>query len=173
MHNRIDRQIRALALARQCAAHGARVRTISRLTGMNPRDLLRLLFPDRQRVPRGRSSAGAARTSRPFEVEAEVMQHPDVCEVAAVGAPSELSEDEVLVAVASMRGRTIDAAVLIAFLRECMARFMAPRYVRLMEELPKTPTAKVRKHKLREQGVTVDTWAREKAGIRVTMNRDG
>ena len=55
MHNRVDRQIRALALARECAAHGARVRTISRLTGMNPRDLLRLLFPDRQRVPRGRS----------------------------------------------------------------------------------------------------------------------
>jgi hypothetical protein len=55
VQNRVDRQILALALARECAAHGARVRTISHLTGMNPRDLLRLLFPDRQRVPRGRS----------------------------------------------------------------------------------------------------------------------
>jgi len=42
MQSRVDRQIRALALAQQCAAHGARVRTISRITGMNPRDLLRL-----------------------------------------------------------------------------------------------------------------------------------
>jgi hypothetical protein len=51
MQSRVDRQIRALALAQQCAAHGARVRTISRITGMNPRDLLRLLFPERQSVP--------------------------------------------------------------------------------------------------------------------------
>ena len=55
MQSRVDRQIRALALAKQCAAHGARVRTISHLSGLNPRDLLRLLFPDRQAVPRGRS----------------------------------------------------------------------------------------------------------------------
>jgi hypothetical protein len=55
MRSRVDRQIRALSLARDCAAHGARVRTISHLTGLNPRDVLRLLFPDRQRVPRGRS----------------------------------------------------------------------------------------------------------------------
>jgi hypothetical protein len=55
MQSRVDRQIRALSLARDCAAHGARVRTISHLTGLNPRDVLRLLFPDRQRVPRGRS----------------------------------------------------------------------------------------------------------------------
>jgi len=45
MQSRVDRQIRALALAQQCAAHGARVRTISRITGMNPRDLLRLRQP--------------------------------------------------------------------------------------------------------------------------------
>ena len=55
MQSRVDRQIAALALARECAAHGARVRTISRITGMNPNELLRLLFPDRRAVPRGRS----------------------------------------------------------------------------------------------------------------------
>jgi len=55
MQSRVDRQIRALALAKACAANGARVRTISRITGLLPRDLLHLLFPDRQAVPRGRS----------------------------------------------------------------------------------------------------------------------
>jgi flagellar transcriptional activator FlhC len=55
VQSRVDRQIRALALAKQCAAHGARVRTISHLSGLNPRDVLRLLFPDRLAVPRGRS----------------------------------------------------------------------------------------------------------------------
>jgi len=55
MQSRVDQQIHALTLAKGCAAHGARVRTISHLTGMNARDVLRLLFPDRQSVPRGRS----------------------------------------------------------------------------------------------------------------------
>lgn len=55
MQSRVDQQIRALTLAKGCAALGARVRTISHLTGMNPRDVLRLLFADRrQSVPRGR-----------------------------------------------------------------------------------------------------------------------
>ena len=54
MQTRVDRQLRALTLAKECAALGARVRTISHVSGMNPRDLLRLLFPDRQAVPRGR-----------------------------------------------------------------------------------------------------------------------
>ena len=51
---RVDRQLRALQLAKDCAALGARVRTISHLTGLPPRELLRLLFPDRENVPRGR-----------------------------------------------------------------------------------------------------------------------
>ena len=55
MQSRVDRQLRALALAKACAACGARVRTITHLTGLPPREVLRLLFPDRQAVPRGRS----------------------------------------------------------------------------------------------------------------------
>lgn len=51
---RVDRQLRALQLAKDCAALGARVRTIGHLTGLPPRELLRLLFPDREHVPRGR-----------------------------------------------------------------------------------------------------------------------
>ena len=52
-----------------------------------------------------------------------------------------------------------------------MAHFMVPRYVRVLPELPKTPSAKVLKHELRAQGVTADTWDREAAGIRIKMDR--
>jgi len=48
---------------------------------------------------------------------------------------------------------------------------MVPRYVRVLPELPKTPTAKVLKHELRAQGVTADTWDREAAGIQVKADR--
>ena len=52
-----------------------------------------------------------------------------------------------------------------------MAHFMVPRYVRIVPELPKTPTQKVQKNLLRDEGVTADTWDREAAGIRVRRER--
>ena len=54
MESRVDRQLRALRLAKACAAHGARVRTICHLTGIPPRQVLRLFFENRSVVPRGR-----------------------------------------------------------------------------------------------------------------------
>jgi crotonobetaine/carnitine-CoA ligase len=96
-----------------------------------------------------------------FEVESVVNEHPAVRECAAVPAPSEHGEDEVMVVLAAKLGQTIAPPELLEFLAPRMARFMLPRYVRIMDELPKTPTAKVQKAELRAQGVTADTWDRE------------
>ncbi len=101
-----------------------------------------------------------------FEVETEVCAHPDVREAAAIGVPSELSEDEVMIVVAAVPGRSIDPMGLANFLIERMPYFMVPRYIRVVDELPKTPSAKVLKADLRAQGVTGDTWDREAAGLR-------
>jgi len=100
-----------------------------------------------------------------FEVEAEVTSHPQVQEAAAVAVPSELGEDEVLVAIVAQPGTRPDPAELIAYLVPRMPHFMIPRYVRVIDELPKTPTQKVQKHLIRSEGVTADTWDRERAGI--------
>jgi carnitine-CoA ligase len=101
-----------------------------------------------------------------FEVEAEVCAHPDVREAAAIAVPSELSEDEVMIVVAAVPGRSIDHVSLSTFLMQRMPYFMVPRYIRVLDELPKTPSAKVLKTELRKQGVTSDTWDREAAGLR-------
>lgn len=106
-----------------------------------------------------------------FEVEADVCAHPAVREAAAVAVPSDLGEDDVLVCVAPVAGHTIDPADLIAFLKDRMAYFMVPRYVRILTDLPKTPSAKVLKHELRAEGITPDTWDREAAGIRIKGER--
>lgn len=106
-----------------------------------------------------------------LEVEAEVQAHPDVREAAAIAVPSVHGEDEVLVCVAPQPGRRIDPPDLIAFLKPRMAYFMIPRYVRILPELPKTPTTKVMKHELRAEGITQDTWDREAAGIVVKGER--
>lgn len=105
-----------------------------------------------------------------FEVEAEVNAHPDVAETAAVPVPSSYNEDEVLIVVVPTQGRSIDPRALFDHLRGRMAHFMLPRFIRIIDDLPKTPTQKVQKHILRDVGVTDDTWDREKAGI--TIKRD-
>ena len=108
-----------------------------------------------------------------FEVENEVKAHEDVGEVAAIAVPSEWGEDEVMIVVESAEGRQVDPEQLFRFLEPRMAHFMLPRYIRIVDELPKTPTQKVRKHVLKTDGVTAETWDREAAGIKVTGDRIG
>lgn len=103
-----------------------------------------------------------------MEVEAEIMAHPHVREAAVVAVPSDVSEDEVLAVISPVPGSTVDPEALIRFLEPRMAYYMVPRYLRWLDELPKTPTAKIQKAVLREQGVTPDTWDRVAAGITVT-----
>lgn len=108
-----------------------------------------------------------------FEVESEVLSHPAVREAAAVAVKSDIAEDEVMAVVALKDQASFDPAELIEFLRPRMAHFMIPRYVRVVDALPRTPTAKVEKVKLREQGVTADTWDRDAAGIVVKREKVG
>lgn len=108
-----------------------------------------------------------------FEVENEVTAFEPVREAAAIPVPSELGEDEVMVVVAPVEGKSLEPSALFEFLRSRMAHFMLPRFIRIVDELPKTPTQKVRKHLLKDHGVTPDTWDREAAGIRVKRERIG
>lgn len=100
-----------------------------------------------------------------FEVEAEVVAYPDVREAAAYAVPSDLGEDDVMISVAPVAGKDIDHTSLMNFLGDRMPYFMVPRYIRVLDELPKTPSSKVMKHVLRSEGVTPDTWDREQHNI--------
>jgi crotonobetaine/carnitine-CoA ligase len=92
-----------------------------------------------------------------FEVERAVQQHPDVQECAAFPVKSEATEDDVMIAVVPKPGATIEAAELLGFCGSTMPRFAVPRFVRIVQALPKTPTGRVQKHLLRSEGVTPDT----------------
>lgn len=105
------------------------------------------------------------------EVEAAVLRHPDVAEAVAVGVPSEFTEEEILIAVVANPDTRIDPRQLTLWLTEQLAYFMVPRYVRLVDAIPKTETNKPRKVLLRQQGVTADSWDREAAGIHLKRER--
>ena len=100
-----------------------------------------------------------------FEVEKGVRTHEAVLECAAVAVKSNMGEDEVMVCLTLKPGRELSPEELIAHCAEQMAYFMVPRYLRFMDALPKTPTERVQKVLLRNQGVTEDTWDRERAGL--------
>jgi crotonobetaine/carnitine-CoA ligase len=102
-----------------------------------------------------------------FEVERGVQRHPDVLECAAYAVPAELSEDEVMIAVVPREGHTVDPAAVMAFCIDELPRFMVPRYLRVMDALPKTPSQRIEKYRLRDDGITPDTFDREAAGLAV------
>lgn len=102
-----------------------------------------------------------------YEIEVELLSHPAVREAAAIPVPSEFSEDEVLVVLSPAKGALIEPEEIIRHLQPRVAHHMIPRYVRIIDELPKTPTAKVEKHVLRAEGITAETWDRERAGISI------
>jgi crotonobetaine/carnitine-CoA ligase len=102
-----------------------------------------------------------------FEVESEATLHPAVREAAAIPVASEFGEDEVMLVVAAVAGANIDPLELLQFMEPRMAHFMLPRYIRIIDSLPKTPTNKIEKHRLRSEGVTVDTWDREAHAVSV------
>jgi len=98
-----------------------------------------------------------------MEVEAAVNDHPAVLESAAIAVPYEWGEDEVKVVVVRKPGASLTHEELAGFLVQTMPRFMVPRYIEFVDQLPKTPTEKVRKVELREIGVNEKTWDRQAA----------
>jgi len=99
-----------------------------------------------------------------FEVEQVINTHPKVQESAVFAILSELGEDDVKVAVVLRKCEQMKHEELISFCEDRMAYFAIPRYVEFKESLPKSPTLRVEKYKLRDEGITSDTWDREKAG---------
>ncbi len=91
---------------------------------------------------RGENISGA-------ELDRVIGGHPGVLEAAAIPVPSELGEDEILVAVVARPGASPTAEEIAAWCRERLAPIKVPRYVAFVETLPKTPTHRVEKYKLR------------------------
>jgi len=84
----------------------------------------------------------------PAEVEEALVRHPSVLEAAVVGVPSELSEEEVKAFVVPAPGADLDFAALRAHAATLLASYKVPRYWQAVADLPRTPTARVAKHKL-------------------------
>jgi carnitine-CoA ligase len=68
-------------------------------------------------------------------------------------------------------GQTLEPRALVEHLITRMAHFMVPRYVRIVDALPKTPTQKIQKAQLRAEGLAEGTWDREAAGLQLRRTK--
>jgi hypothetical protein len=79
----------------------------------------------------------------PREVEDVLYAHPAVAEAAVVGVRDPLMGEDVLAFVALKTGATADAAALIGFCQERLAKYKCPKQVRFVDALPKSPIGKI------------------------------
>ncbi len=91
---------------------------------------------------RGENIAGA-------ELDRIIGEHPDVAEAAAIGVPSELGEEEILVVVVPRRPSGVEPRALIEWCRGRLAAMKVPRFVVIADSLPHTPSHRVAKHLLK------------------------
>jgi crotonobetaine/carnitine-CoA ligase len=89
-----------------------------------------------------------------YEVEQVLLSHPAVAEAAVFPVRSELAEDEVMAALVARPGAVLDVAAVWSFCEGRLPYFAVPRYLDVVQGLPRTENGKVQKYKLREQGVS-------------------
>lgn len=94
----------------------------------------------------------------PSFIEEAALTHPGIVEAAAIGVPADDGvEEEVLLCVVASEGVELDLAEVASFLGLALPPYLVPRWLRAHDELPKTPTTRVRKFELRQLG-TAGAW---------------
>lgn len=102
----------------------------------------------------------AGRNISTMEVESVVRKHSAVADVAAFGIPSQeiASEDELKINVVLKDEKQVSYEDLAEFINNNAPYYFVPRYMEFVTQLPYTPTNKVQKFVLREQGVSDQCW---------------
>lgn len=113
-----------------------------------------LFFASRSREVIRRRGENIAAT----DVEHAVDASPEVRESAAVGVPSELSDDDIKIFVVPQAGSPVTPANVVEHCTQTLPRYMVPRYVEMVTDLPKTPTEKIERSKLAALPLTAGTW---------------
>ncbi|MES2563080.1 MAG: AMP-binding protein, partial [Pseudomonadota bacterium] len=92
------------------------------------------------------------------EVERSVSSHPAIAECVVLAHPAGRNEDDIRLVAVLKEGAELAPAELHAWLQARLPKFMVPRYIELVDALPRTGTNKVQKQKLVQQGLGAGVW---------------
>jgi crotonobetaine/carnitine-CoA ligase len=106
-----------------------------------------------------------------IELEQAILKHPGITNVAVHAVPSELSEDDIKACIVPAPDAELDPKELFAFFKASVPYYAVPRYVELLDQLPANVNGRVQKFKLRERGVTPETWDFESLGLRIERDQ--
>ncbi len=91
----------------------------------------------------------------PPEIEEYLCHHPAVAEVAVVGVPDKVYGEAVSAWIVPKNSHKVTADDIRTFCSGQIAHFKVPKYVEVVDHLPRTVTGKITKHVLREQGIAL------------------
>ena len=108
-----------------------------------------------------------------YSVERVIDKHEKVLESAAYGIKShqvegeDYAEDELMVAVVLKPGEVLTPVELLDFIQDKLADFQIPRFIDIIEELPKSKVHRIMRRYLKDKGLTPTTYDREKEGYKI------
>lgn len=106
-----------------------------------------------------------------MELEEALRKHDGIAQVAVHAVPSALIEDDIKACIVPKADAKLTPEALFAFFKESLPYFAIPRYVELLDELPANAVGRVQKFRLRERGVTPETWDLEALGLVVERSQ--
>jgi len=108
-----------------------------------------------------------------YSVERSINKHEKVLESAAYGIKShqvegeDYAEDELMVAVVLQPGQSLTPVELLDFVQDKLADFQIPRFIDIVDELPKSKVHRIMRRFLKDKGLTETTYDRERAGYKM------
>jgi crotonobetaine/carnitine-CoA ligase len=107
--------------------------------------LLRFVGRSRDIIKRAGENVAAG------EVEAVLLDHPDVADAAVVGVPDPIRDEQIVAFVVHRDGRNPSHDALHEWCAARLASFRVPSHFRAVAELPRTSVGKIQKHRLQEK----------------------
>jgi carnitine-CoA ligase len=106
-----------------------------------------------------------------IELEVAIRTHPKIADAAVHAVPSPVGEDDIKAVLVLVEGQGLEPEEVFAFFRDTLPYYAMPRYVEIVDDLPRNAVNRVMKHLLKDQPHGEGVWDFEALGLTVTREQ--